>query len=45
MCAESQVSQVFFYLLAVQLRALQTKQSLRPLLGLQIEGDEVHTIA
>jgi hypothetical protein len=37
MCAESQVGQVF-YLLAVQLRALQKKQYLRPLLGLHIEG-------
>ena len=44
MCAESQVSQVFFYLLAVQLRALHKKQYLRPLLGLHVEGDEVHTI-
>ena len=41
MCAESQVGHVFFYLLAVQLRALQKKQYLCPLLGLHIE---VHTI-
>ena len=41
---ESQVGQVLFYLLAVQLENIKKKRHPRPLLGLYIEGNEVHTL-
>ena len=41
---ETQVGQVLFYLLAVQLENIKKKRRPRPLLGLYIEGNEVHTL-
>ena len=39
---ESQVGQVLFYLLAVQLKCIKEDKPPRQLLGVHIEGDEVY---
>ena len=40
----SQVGQALIYLLAVQLENFKKKRHFRPLLGLHIEGNEIHTL-
>ena len=39
---ESQVGQVFFYLLAVQLGNIKARRQPQQILGVHVEGDEVY---